>query len=315
MNRPRSFLNEIMRLYHVLPRYKPVKRGGVSITVQSSPAGEPVRIVSERTAFFTGGRPLRATFDVPIRKVTLSDGDGTWMTTHLEELGQLAPHVRALCDQRRVLVGGLGLGVIAHLLDAQGVRVTVVECSRPIVDLVTPFLNPRIDVVVADVFDFLSDVRPGEYDAAYYDIWRSTGEWIWQTQVVPLRRLSAGRVGPVYCWQEEEMFGQVAAGLFRYADIPADFLGPRMATQHYWAWRKGIERIHPTARLDKESVQDIQKVFALEEENRADPRLQRMTRLFLRSVGTKQWETTFGRWWDESMRLAEQEAHERAITA
>ena len=101
------------------------------------------------------------------------------------------------------------------------------------------------------------------------------------------------------------MHGQVASNLFKYADVRADLLEGRTSKQHYWTWRKGVERVHPAARID--SFQDVKHIFEIERENRADPALQRTARLFLRGVGTKRWESVFGRWWDESLRLAERE--------
>jgi len=300
----RKLLNETMQLYRLLPWYESITNHDAAIAIESISAGIPVTIISMRTAIFTGKRPMKATFDCPIRRVKLSDVDGTWMTTDLQELSQLSAHVRVLRDRQRVLVGGLGLGVIAHLLAVQGVHVTVVESSRTIVDLVKPFLDPSIEVVISDLFEFLRDVRRGQYDAAYYDIWRGTGEWIWQTQVVPLRRLSAGRVKPVYCWQEDEMIGQVFGNLFRCADASPESLEGSSSLQHYWAWRKGIERMHPSTRIGE--GQDANLMLEIERENRSDPYLQRAASLFLRSAGSARWEAMFGKWWDESLRLAEE---------
>lgn len=302
MSRRPKLLDETIALYRELPRYVPVSQNGVSITQRTFPAGEAITVISHRTAFLTGTRALKVHFDQPIERFNLQDKDGTWMTTDLQELAQLVPYVRALQKYPRVLVGGLGLGVAASLL-ARTVKVVAVEINQDIAALVSPFLGSQVRVVVTDLFAYLRHVQRGDFNAAYFDIWRSTGEWRWQTMVVPLRRIAAGRIRKILCWQEGEMIGQVGRGLFKYADVSAEELGPSASTQHYWTWRKGIERVHTSARLSLKD-HDVARMVEVEEENSKDAFLRMMAHVFLTKVGTPQWEAVFGRWWDESMQEA-----------
>lgn len=314
--RPTRLLDDTIALYHELPRYAPVSRNGISIAQQTFPAGKRITVISERTAFLTGTRALKVHFDQPIERFNLQDEDGTWMTTDLQELAQLVPYIRALQKYPHLLVGGLGLGVAAHLL-AQTARevIVAVEVNQDIAALVSPFLAPQVRIVVADLFEYLRSVPRGAFEAAYFDIWRSTGEWTWQTMVVPLRRLAAGRIRKILCWQENEMLGQVGRGLFKYADVSAEELGPNASTQHYWTWRKGIERVHTSARLSLKGKDiNVPRMVEIEEENSKDPLLQMMAHVFLTKVGTPQWERVFGQWWDKSLeeaaRRAEKEEEE-----
>lgn len=72
-----------------------------------------------------------------------------------------------------VLISGLGLGMILIpiLKKPEVTRVTVLEQSQDVIDLVGPhFRNPRLTLVCADVFTY----RPPHgkrYNTIYHDIW------------------------------------------------------------------------------------------------------------------------------------------------
>lgn len=75
-----------------------------------------------------------------------------------------------------ILVGGLGLGIVARqLLDKPKVgHVTVVEISPDVISLVHPYLKPKyggyLDVIQADIFDW-KPPNGYKWDYAWYDIW------------------------------------------------------------------------------------------------------------------------------------------------
>ena len=130
---------------------------------------------------------------------------------------------RALAPFRRglVLVGGLGLGYAATALALRpAVRIVAVEKSQDVVYLVAPHLlagdpaaRARLTVIRVDLFAYLRSLparRRPTFDRAFYDVWASDGERTFFGAVVPLLRLSAGRVRarPV-CWNEDVMRGQL----------------------------------------------------------------------------------------------------------
>jgi hypothetical protein len=73
----------------------------------------------------------------------------------------------------RVLIAGLGLGMILHPILRKGEvkSVVVVEKHRDVIDLVTPHYSSRkLRVVCADIFEWVPE--PGEkFDVIYFDIW------------------------------------------------------------------------------------------------------------------------------------------------
>lgn len=76
----------------------------------------------------------------------------------------------------RVLIGGLGIGLIVHpLMTKPGVEhVTVVESNPNVIELVAPSLylryGARIDIVRADVFTW-APPKGALWDTIYFDIW------------------------------------------------------------------------------------------------------------------------------------------------
>ena len=84
-----------------------------------------------------------------------------------------------------VLIAGLGLGMclVPVLLNPLVKRVIVVEKSRDVIDLVTPYLEDyfrgrqarawrKIHIVEADIFEWQP---PWSFDAVWFDIWTNIG--------------------------------------------------------------------------------------------------------------------------------------------
>lgn len=89
-------------------------------------------------------------------------------------------HQDALLAKGRVLVAGLGVGLVAGSLAAKDdvSEVVVVEIDQDVIDLVGPYYhdNPKITIVKGDIFDYLSSPA-GAFDFAWFDIWDSiTGD-------------------------------------------------------------------------------------------------------------------------------------------
>lgn len=104
--------------------------------------------------------------------------ENLWMSDTPPEVASMLPAIRAFEDPscRRVLIGGLGLGVLLKAALSQGhvERVDVVELNPEVIELVAPhYPDPRVRVHRGDALEFLPDGGPdGAWDYAYYDVWR-----------------------------------------------------------------------------------------------------------------------------------------------
>lgn len=191
-------------------------------------AGEPLTIVSVRSALLRGIRPVRVRLDETLVIHELSeDRRGVWMSDCPEELCDIAEALHTFDPRGRVLVGGLGLGVLAKSLAMRGAveSVHVVERSPDVIRLCA---SPGYTVTCSDLYEYLRTVdRP--FDCWMLDTWQGTGEGDWWEYVMPARRIIANRFGRqrVWCWAEDRMAAQVArscvsqAGMcWHYAALP-----------------------------------------------------------------------------------------------
>jgi len=188
----------------------PEGRSG-AVRIQHATLEGVVPIVGSRQALHRGMRPVAVRLPHPVRYHQLIEDDhGVWMTDMPEELNQIAEAISALFGRwgpdGHVLVGGLGLGVLAKVLALAGARVTVVEHSADVIALCS---TNEYEVVHGDIREYLEICDP--FDAYMLDTWQGTSEETWWSHVMPLRRIIAGRFGamPVHCWAEDIMLGQV----------------------------------------------------------------------------------------------------------
>ena len=276
--------------------------GDISVKYKQYAAGKTLPVVSMRIAIFTG-QPVT---DLVLQEPTIvrelqSKEDGVWMSDQPCELVQmwneLGKHAKG-----NVLVGGLGLGVLPRMLTKTAVKsVTVVEKSQDVINLVGTYLNHGTKIVHDDLFEYVKGIQKGQYDTALLDIWQGTGEWVWQTQVVPLRRAIGQKISKVYCWQEETMLGQVWQGLFRAVSVPIE-INASKSRCHYYAFTKAVEEAgcFEVARLTKDQLEnDFKAMVEVEQKNQANIGLKIMAQNFLTRIGTPYWEKTFGKYWDE----------------
>jgi hypothetical protein len=294
-----------------LPKYPKRKRQGpFRIQTEVVKAGEQMTLTSYRQLMYEGLRPIQIRFDKDYQITSLyQDGFGMWMSTKIQELGQMVnPFYQSY---GKVLVGGLGLGVFPHLIQVGnlGVRkVVVVEIQKDLIELIQPYIDPKIEIVHDDLFHYLKRMR-GKFNFAFFDIWQTTGEWSWTKTVVPLRRLAAKRnIEELACWQEKEMQGQVETGLFRWADIPEEEVHGMRTLRHRWVFRMAAKKYRPKGRVEmpgkgdstKKQLALIAQAMEIENENKLDENLQRLVRLYVDEVGSPEWEQTFGAFWDEA---------------
>ncbi len=189
------------------------KIGPVAVTHQTITEKTP--IIGMRQAVMRGIRPATALLKVPLIIHELRDKNGIWMTDLPEELFQIEEALAVAKPEGRVLVAGLGLGIIAmRCVELDGVDgVTVVEIDKRVIKLCAK--RDLYQVVHADIFTFLNrTVNP--FDHYMLDIWRGTSESTWWSEVMPLRRLIRkihGTKPKIHCWAEDIMQGQVGAKL------------------------------------------------------------------------------------------------------
>ena len=186
----------------------------------------PITVLNPREAFLTGRRGAAVTLDHDLVSYTLVEIDKykgkpherLWMSDEPQELRQMAEAIEDYKARGRVLVGGLGLGIIATWLAQQKavLSVDVVERSPEVIALVKPHQS-GYGVIEADIYEYCASLW-GEwpYDSAFLDTWQGTNEMTWWERVMPLRRIIANRFGKqsVYCWAEDQMLGQVRRALF-----------------------------------------------------------------------------------------------------
>ena len=112
-----------------------------------------------------------------------------------------------------VLIGGLGIGMIVLAIqDNPDVdHITVVEKHKEVVEMVASQLNlnSKVDIVMADVFDY----KPADrYNTIYMDIWSFINSEVYEEEMKPLiykyrRYLVPKKQDPesyVDCWCKTE---------------------------------------------------------------------------------------------------------------
>jgi hypothetical protein len=297
-----NLVKRSIEFHHMLPRF-PIHAqvGPVSINRVAIKPGQQLEVINHRQAIFQGIKPLAVRFTDGYQYHELKHANyGTWMTTHIMELAQMIPfHQHA---HGNVLVGGLGLGVIAHLMAAKTKvkSITVVERDSDVIRLIRPYINPRIQIRQADIFEFVKTIQPNQYQYAFMDTWQMCNEMEWIESVVPLRRALYGKIRRVDCWQEEEMLGQVEQGLYRAAIVDAEMYRGEHLLRHYYAFRRVMEMWIPT-RITKAmpQLEGFRMTLEAEAENRNNPQIKQWGQILLRQVGSELWENSFGRFWDE----------------
>jgi hypothetical protein len=176
-----------------------------------------VAVVSLREALLTGRKPVSVKLPVPLRVHELverrgGDTEGVWMSDEPLELRQAADWILGVQPRGKVLVGGLGLGIVATwLAERKGITdVVVVEREQDVINLVQPHQR-GYTVLHSCIFEFLKTTPRWWWDFAFLDTWQGTNEATWWDTVMPLRRIIGNRFGKkrVHCWAEDMMLGQV----------------------------------------------------------------------------------------------------------
>lgn len=105
------------------------------------------------------------------------------------------------------LVTGLGIGMVASAmaLKPEVRSVTVIEIDQDVVDLVAPYLDPKITVICADALTWPLP-KGVKWDVIWHDIWPDICSDNAETMTRLKRRFARRKIGWMGAWVE----GQVA---------------------------------------------------------------------------------------------------------
>ena len=120
-----------------------------------------------------------------------------------DEIADLTPFIANA--RGRVLINGLGLGIVLALTASKVEHFTVVEIDADLLELVGPhyrsYLGPRLDLIHADAFEY-QPPRGARYNAVWHDIWPT----IYPDNLPDMKRLRkkySRRTAWQGCWGEE----------------------------------------------------------------------------------------------------------------
>lgn len=197
------------------------KKGKFSIRHVVKAAGTKMPLVTMRDALFSGQKVRSVIFDKTVTFHELLEDKGVWTTDYPQEQHSQIDIVKDFSG--RVLVGGLGIGLIIKALDDLPAvkEIVVIEIQKDVIELVWKHLKlKKAKVVQADLFEYLEKTKE-KFDYAFYDIWTPTGEHVLKTHIRELRALSEGIVAKqdnIACWMEDVMVGQLYMGLMTTID-------------------------------------------------------------------------------------------------
>lgn len=228
-------MKEYKPTWYESPISLPARRVGTAeIRHRIIKKGEEVLVIGGRQAVLRG--LPRTIIKAPKRFVVhelyehMKRGQHMWMTDLPEELNQIGELLHRVQPQGRVLVGGLGLGILAKTVAAlRGVsEVVVVEKSKDIIRLCYDPLAGTGDALPRNVRQDIPSERPYRvvhsaihryllntrtpFDFYLLDTWGGSNEGTWWTEVMPLRRAIRNRFGTtptIHCWAEDMMWSQI----------------------------------------------------------------------------------------------------------
>lgn len=158
----------------------PTREGRFAIFKRQIEAGKRLdmsEVFGYDSAFFLEKTPITVLYEGDKDPVT--DPKGVWMSdSPMEHYGmtQLAARARP----GKVLVGGLGLGILSNLLaDRDDItEVVVVEKSPEVIKLVKPYLHPKVKLIEGDFLREVQelDLKGEEFQTVIADIFKTGTE-------------------------------------------------------------------------------------------------------------------------------------------
>jgi hypothetical protein len=117
---------------------------------------------------------------------------------------QYLPYVKS---RGKVLLGGLGLGIIPRLmcLKESVEKVTVIELSKEVIDLCS-FTHNKLEIINGDCYSFIRNTDLSAFDYMYVDAYTSEGK-VYEEIIIPTRKFLYANYPtiPVDFWEEDQL--------------------------------------------------------------------------------------------------------------
>ena len=121
--------------------------------------------------------PKLGFFTKQIRFPSIYEGDMPWVSVCPSEINSMKADIEKA--EGNVLVLGLGLGYYTYMTARKEnvKKVTVVEINEKIADIFCKHILPlmeckdKIQIVLSDAIEYTNQIKDGEYDFVYADIW------------------------------------------------------------------------------------------------------------------------------------------------
>lgn len=191
------------------------KKGEWEVKQVIDPPNKEYSTANFRCSMFGGQKAVKVSWPHETKRHYLKQNGSTWMSDIPCEYAQMLDCIKVI--RGHVLIGGLGLGLVATLLGQkkQVKSITIVEMEQDVIDLVQPHLvlGKPSTFIHEDLFNFLKTTKQ-IFDHAFYDIWCSDGEGTFFNTVCPLYELSKTVVKNIpVSWNEDVMRGQLFGSL------------------------------------------------------------------------------------------------------
>ncbi|MEY8327793.1 class I SAM-dependent methyltransferase [Lachnospiraceae bacterium 48-33] len=133
--------------------------------------------------------PRIGTFDHRFKYPSIKENNYTWMSVTPNEILTME---KPIADAKgNVLTVGCGLGYYAYMIsEKENVEhVTIIEKEPEVIELFNTFILPqfahkdKIIVIQVDAFDYMENLKDGEFDYCFADIWISNHD------IVPYMKL------------------------------------------------------------------------------------------------------------------------------
>ena len=195
--------NEWTATLEALPEYPVLELGPLKLDKGTGRSGRNERWYSPKL-----GRLLYAKTPITVEYPSLEQSDGKswtmWMSGAQDEC--LAMKSMARSAAGHVLIGGLGLGILAWLCASNPLvkSVTVIEIKRGVIDMVSPVVNhPKIAVEQGDIQEYLARTTD-KYDFIGLDTWPDAGRAVMESpSAKDYSRGALARNGIVRTWLDE----------------------------------------------------------------------------------------------------------------
>ena len=196
--------NQCVSILASLPEYPEIEQGSLKLGKSIGEAGRTERWYNPKFGRFLYTKN-RGPIEYPaLEQLSAKDIWMTWMSGAPDEC--LAMNSMARSASGHVLIGGLGLGILAWLCASKPVvqSVTVVEIQQGVIDIVSPVVsNPKIAVVRGDAWEHIGKT-PHKYDFIGLDTWPDVGSAVFEagrSKAYAGRALTRG--GVVRTWLDE----------------------------------------------------------------------------------------------------------------